>query len=702
MTIDRRGLLIGGGVGLGLLVAWSLWPDGDAALPVPERGRGVDGLLTLAPDGLVTLHSPQVETGQGIWTALAMLVADELGARLADVAVQPLQAGGGFPNPIIEEALGVSLRMTGAATSVRGFALDVRRAAATMRALLLAEAEARTGVDAARLALADGVVTGGARPLRIADLAEEAAARRPPIGGADLREWAAGGIVGTSAPRVDLPSKMRGSWRFASDVRLPQMLHAAARLAPPRGHISRLDRARAAATPGLVELIEDELYVAAVGETGWAADRALAAADVRFRTPRLDAAAVDRALDDALAEGGDLRVDLGDTVDDVAGGATLEAAYRAAPLADRRLEPQAATVRLNGDGGADVWAGSQAPDATRAAVADALGLSVGKVRLVPMGVGGDSGQALECDAAPIAARLAKRLGRPVQLVLSHADGRAMGPLRPPLAARTRARFTSRGISALDIRLASMPGLSASLGRLGAGSAGLALGTAPAPYAIPNQRIAAAAADLPLRTGYHPGGEAALFLFVLESLVDEAARAARAEPLSWRIGMLGSDVRMATLLRRGAERIGWDGGGAGSHMGLACARLDGSRIACFAEVQLEGTAIRVARLVAAVDCGAAINPGLVEQQVAAGMLAGMLDTLSPAPAITNGIARPRSAVPAALADLPRVEVIVMPSDQPPGGVSSLGRAIIAPAIANALAADQGPRLRRLPLSLDDPA
>ena len=701
MKIDRRGLLIGGGVGIGLLVAWQLWPDRDAALPVPEGGRGVGGLLTLATDGAITLHSPQVETGQGIWTGLAMLVADELGARLEDIAVQPLQAGGGFANPMIDDAFGTSLRMTGAATSTRGFALDVRRAAAAMRSLLLDEAADRTGTNARDLVAADGQVTGGPRPLSFGDLAGEAAKRRAPLR-PSLRRWGEGGIVGTRAPRVDLPAKMRGSWRFAGDVRLPQMLHAAVRLPPPGREITGLDRAQAAGMPGVVELVEEAAYVAVVAETGWAAQRALEAARARFTVAPIDDLRIDTALDAAMQDG-DWRsqLDIGDAIEAIDGaGAPLAARYSAAPLASRSLEAPAAAARMRSDGGVDIWAATQAPDATRAAVAEAIGVSVGAVRLIPMGTAGDTAQSLECDVAPVAARLAQRLGRPVQAILSHEQSIATGPVRPPCTALAEATVTSGGIGAIRLRYAGLPGIDASLKRIGGGGdPAMSLGRAALPYAIPDQRVDTAIADVPIRSGYYRGGDHALHLFAVESLVDEAARMANSEPLSFRIGMLASDLRMATLLRRGADLIGWDGGGSGSRMGLACGRIDGSRIACFAEAQLDGVRIRVDRLVAAVDCGAPVNPGLIEQQVASGLLAGMADALLPAPRFNRSMAFAPRGVGPALADMPQVEVVVAPSDQPPGGVSSLGPAIVGPAIANALAADQGPRLRRLPLSLE---
>ena len=702
MRIDRRGLLIGGGVGLGLLVAWQLWPDGDAALPVPEGGRAIGGLLTLAPDGTITIHSPQVETGQGIWTALAMLVADEMGARLDDIAVQPLQAGGGFDNPAIERAFGADVRFTGAGTSVEGFALAARKAAATMRDLLLAEAAERTGSSAEDLMIGNGVVDGGPRPIPLADLAEGAAERRAPLS-SDLRNWGAGGLVGSDAPRVDLPAKMRGSWRFASDVRLPQMLHAAVRLPPAGGRITGLDRTAATATPGLVEIVETETYVATLGETGWAAERALAAARVRFSTQPIDNDAIERALDAAL-DSGDARnlLDIGDAERAIRQAqAPFAARYSIAPLVHRGLEPVSAIARPRSDGGVDVWAGTQAPDATRAAIAEMTGLGAGAVRLIPMAVGGGSGRMAENDAAPVAADLANRVGRPVQVTLSHRQGQSLAPVRPPLAALVQARIGDGRIAAWQARYAGLPGLGAMLARADGGTAQFRVGEQGLPYAIPDQRIEAVEAELALRTGYH-AGEDALHTFVTESVVDELARLARGEPLSFRLSMLAGDFRMVSLLRRAADTAGWDGGGPGSRMGIACATIRGSRIACVAEASLTGTRVEVHRLVAAVDCGAAVHPGLVEQQVAGGLLQGARDAILAAPTYVDAMSFDRARPGAALAQKTEVEVVVLPSDQPPTGVTPLGPAIAPAAIANALAADQGPRLRRLPFALDGTA
>nr|WP_280638948.1 molybdopterin cofactor-binding domain-containing protein [Sphingomicrobium aestuariivivum] len=693
--------MIGGGVGVGLLVAWQLFADDDPRVPVPEGGTAVGGLVALDPQGGITLHSPQVEYGQGIWTAFSQAIADELGARMEGISVQPLQAGSGFANPLIEEAFGTEVRLTAAATSVRAFTLDIRRAAASIRSLLLEEAGERSGAEVNSLLIANGEIRAGETVFGFGDLAEGAARRGARA--AKLRPWAGGGVIGTSPPRVDTAPKMRGTFAFAADVRLPEMVHAAARVAPPGGRVTRLDRAAATATPGVVELVEAPDFVAVVAETGWAAERALKAADVRVTSAPLDDAAIASRLEEALAaDDGRRLLDIGnaDAVLDAA-DAPLLADFRAAPLIHHGLEAPSATARPRNDGGLDIWAATRAPDATRGAVAAACGLSAGAVQLVPMGIGDPSGRFLENDAAPVAGRLALRLGRPVQLRLAHGAADRTGPLAPPMAARIEVALGGGGIAGWRAHYAAPAALGASLARIAKGDAASRLGADGLPYSIPSQAIATTTLDLPMRNGWHRGREAAFHALASETMIDAAARALGREPLSFRIGLLGGDVRMARLLTRLAAASGWDGGGSGSRMGVACARLDGSRIALIAEASGSAANFRVTRLVAAVDCGAMVNPRLVEQQVAGGMLAALQELRLTAPRILDALPRGNAPIGPALRDLPEIEIYTTPSGDLPGGVSNLGAAILPAAVANALGnagTGQGPALRSLPFSV----
>ena len=220
-----------------------------------------------------------------------------------------------------------------------------------------------------------------------------------------------------------------------------------------------------------------------------------------------------------------------------------------------------------------------------------------------------------------------------------------------------------------------------------------------PYGVPAVRIDCIDAGLPIRTGYMRGGDEAMMTFAVESFVDEMARLQRAEPLAYRVGMLGGAPRLAQAIMTAAKIGGWDGGAAGSNLGLACASLFGSHIGLLAEASIgPDQRIRVSRLVAAVDAGRIVNPSLVRQQIEGGLLAALAQATVEAPEFVAGMPKAtplRGRGFERLHDVPRVEVEIIGSEAEPGGVSGLGVAVLAPAVANAIAAGTGKRLRNLP-------
>jgi len=256
-----------------------------------------------------------------------------------------------------------------------------------------------------------------------------------------------------------------------------------------------------------------------------------------------------------------------------------------------------------------------------------------------------------------------------------------------------------GIAAWGARIAGSPGLEASLARAQGrqGAAFAARGSTP-PYGIPAIRVEAIDARLPIMAGYMRGGEEAMMCFATESFIDELARALHSEPLAFRIGLLGGAARLANAISTAAAIGGWDGGGPGSSMGLACASLFGSHIGLLAEATIGADqAIKVSRLVAAVDAGRIVNPGLVQQQVEGSLLAALAAATTPAPTFVAGMPRavPMRSGYERLRDIPKIEVELISSKAQPGGVSGLGMAVLAPAVANAIAAGTGRRLRNLP-------
>ncbi len=272
MKVGRRTLLVGGGVGVGLIVGFSLWPwhmGSDLAI---ERGEQAFGsFIKVAKSGQVTVAVPQAETGQGIWTALSQVVADELGAAWTAVAVEPAPLTGTYANPMAKaEGWPKGSRITAGSTSVRGFEPVLRHAAAVARTMLVGAAADRLGVDPADCATADGLVMNRGRTFTFGELAEEAADRSPPLN-PQLRQDREGRLIGQPLPRLDGPAKVDGSWRFAGDVRLPEMLYASVRIAPPSGRLKGFDRNAIASVHGIRHVSAREGWLAVLAETWWAA-----------------------------------------------------------------------------------------------------------------------------------------------------------------------------------------------------------------------------------------------------------------------------------------------------------------------------------------------------------------------------------------------------------------------------------------------
>ncbi len=698
-NVSRRGLLICGGAGIGLVVAFLAWPKREASPLRPGPKEMVFGsFLRIATDGRVTVAVPQVETGQGIWTGLAQIAADELGAAWENMAVEPAPRGSAYINELIGEQYDVATRITASSTSIRSFEQPLREAAATARILLCEAAAARWSVSASECDTDSGFVLHEGKRVGFGEVAADAARLRPPDSPV-LRAAEARKLAGQPLPRLDLPAKSDGSFRFASDVRLPRMIYASVRMAPPACRLVGFSREKAMQQQGVIELVVRDQWLAALGQTWWAADRALTRAAPRFSGT--ESADVGQQLAAQMESGASERLfERGDYGEATAGSTPLAATYFIAPVPHRSLEAPAAVARFAADR-LEVWAATQLPDMARAAAAKAGGVAETEVELYPMPVGDGSGSAFGLEAVTIAVELAKQSGRPVSLSFPPATAQNQDAVRTPILLRMAALPAPDGqLAAWSARLAGLAGLESSIARA-QGNAPPAIrpkGTVP-PYNIPAIRIDAVTADLPIRTGYMRGGEEAMLTFATESFVDELARALHAEPLAFRMGMLSGSPRLAKAVMAAATIGGWDGGSPGSNLGLACVSLYGSHIGLLAEATVGADQrIKVSRLVAAVDAGRIVNSGLVRQQIEGGLLAALATAVVPAPEYVAGMPRAapmRGRGYERLHDVPKIEVELIPSDEPAGGVSGLGMAVLAPAVANAVAAGTGRRLRNLP-------
>ncbi|HEY5710502.1 MAG TPA: molybdopterin cofactor-binding domain-containing protein [Allosphingosinicella sp.] len=728
--ISRRQLLIGGGTGVGLVLAWRLWPRSyEPNLRAAEGETLFNAFLKIGRDGRVVVAVPQTEIGQGVFTTLPQILADELGADWRTVAVEPAPIGPLYANELVASeaadesglpsflqgvgrwvargyATRTSLMLTGGSTSVRAFEAPLREAGAAGRALLSLAAADRWGANWEELDSHDGFVWQGRRRLAFAELAEAAVqydlpAHLPVRGGDQNR------LTGQPLPRLDLPSKIDGSARFAGDVRLPDMVYAAVRSGPPGSRLAAVDKAAADAVPGALKVFENPGWAAVAATNWWAAARALDAMHPRFElapdppSTRSISAALAAAFE---ADDDDRFYETGDVTAEIAGASPVTARYEIGLAPSAPIEPLTATARVTGDR-IEIWAPTQAPGLAHAAAARAIGFAEGRVTLYPMLAGGGYGRKLETAAIEQAAIIAVKMGRPVQLTWPRIQEIQRDSFRPAAAAIMTGWMRQGRLEAWHARIAAPPTAALVAERLGAGSRlirpdGAAVAGAVPPYDIANVAIDHASADIGIETGIWRGAAHSYTCYFTECFIDELARAAGLELLAFRMSLLGGNPRLARCLAIATSIGGWDGGNRGSSMGIACHSAFGSHIACLVEIEVtREQRLRVLRAVAAVDCGRTVNPEIVKQQIEGGIVHGVSAATGHPIEIAGGVVAARTigayGLPI-LRDAPEVTVELLESDEAPGGLTELGVPPAAPAVANAWFSLTGQRVRALPI------
>jgi len=768
VAITRRGLLTGAALGGGLMVAWWALPRNYANPLEPGPGERVFGAwLRIGEDSVVTVAVPQLEMGQGITTLLPQIVAHELGADWRQIGVEPAPASPAYPNiPLARNwielwepwadglaepmddwlserfAHSTPFSATADGTSIAAFEAPCREAGAAARAMLAMEAAERWGTAWEELEVDNGIVSWGPNRATFGELVAGAAERTPPDP-PPLRPAAPGrepfyvgassdGTANPEFPRIDLPSKVDGTYQFAGDVRLPGMVYASIRHGPNNGaELVSFDEAGAAAIPGIVGAVKTDRWLAAAANTWWSAQAALDAMQPRFSASYpADSSSIAQRLrlmadsgasfliaERGEGEAGITRIDLARRYDiQPAHAAPIETATAVARYTPDRLE---------------LWMASQAPEQARAAAAKAVGLPLDSVALYPMPAGGSFDARLENDHAIEIAHIARTLGRPVQLSWSRRSEMIRSRPRAPYQVLMGAQVapgTGGSVEGLRSRIACPPAMH-EFGRRLFGNrtawaairetAGmkdeLACNGAVPVYDVPAMAIRHVPVEIGLPVGRVRGNSHGPGAFAIESFIDELAAKYLREPLSYRMAMLGGDVRLAACLQRAASMADWDGGVNRSGKGIACYRIGdsetGARIACVATARREfgedgageaagaGGGVRVTQLCAAVDIGRIVNPDIARQQIEGGLIFGLGVALGNALAIRGGL--PEAFDYGALglpdlADCPELLVDLVPSDAPPADPGELGVAIAPPAIANALFSATGLRLRRLPL------
>ncbi|ATE65622.1 xanthine dehydrogenase family protein molybdopterin-binding subunit [Rhizorhabdus dicambivorans] len=734
--ITRRRLLIGGGAAAGLLVGWAVWPRRYAPNLVAEPGEHVfNAYLKIGTDGRIVVAVPQAEMGQGVYTSLPQILADELGADWRTVAVEPAPINPVYANPLVfeeeaerrlpawlhgvgrwaarEVAMRLDFTITGGSSSIRVFEQRMIEAGAAARALLCMAAAERWGIDWNACDTEAGFVVRGRDRIRFAELAEAAAGLEPPDP-IPLRGPAERTLIGRPVPRLDLPSKVDGSALMGADVRLPGMVYASIEHAPyGGGHPAKMTLGDAEATPGVAAVVTHDGWVAVIGTNWWAADRGLQALAIEWEAagPRPDDGTVRKALVAALdgdsverfAERGDADAALG-------GQGVISAGYSVPMIPHAPLETLTATARF-GDGGVEIWVPTQAAPFARDAVAAAVGLDASRVTIYPTLIGGGFGRKSEVQAAVEAALIAQKAKKPVQLVWPRREDIQHSRFRPPAVARLKAKLGPGGsIAAWSTRIAA-PAMGAEtfdrmMGkppRDGYGPERGAVEGATPPYAIDALAVEHAAAAIGVPTGPWRSVGNSYTAFFTESFIDELAQAAGLDPLSFRMQALAGQPRLARCLQMAASIGAWQGGEPGTGQGLAAHSCFGSHVAVLAETRIEGDRIAVPSVTAVVDIGRVIHPDIVRQQIEGGISWGLANAFG----LPVSIARGRVAAQnfdglglPMLADAPEIRVEIIPSKEEPGGAGEIAVPPVAPAIANAVFAATGKRLRHLPLRLSD--
>ena len=721
MHLTRRAVIVGGVVA-GVAVAWSTWPRGMSAdLAVAEGETAFGGWIKIGSDGHIVVAVPQCEHGQGVYTALPQIVADELGADWRTVGVEAAPEDARYANPLGAAAVfgertapaswfdGATPMITAGSTSIRQFEAPLRRAAAATRALLCKAAVREWGGDWEQCTTRDGFVVLGQQRARFGDLATAAASEAMPEAPA-LRVGDEGRLTGTSAPRLDAPSKVDGSANFAGDIRLPNMAFVALRQGPiGDSRLVGVNRGVADRIPCVLQVITTDRWVAAAASTWWAANRALDALSPRFETPGplVDDERISKVLDAALAEPGARIAGAGDVPASFAAARVFRAGYRVACGAPAAIEPITATATFE-HGKLVLWMATLAPGFARAAAARAIDIGVGDVVLHPMMAGGSFGQNMDATVAEQVAVLAQALKRPVQLTWSRVESLMHTPVRAPAVGRMTARLGQNGTVAAWHAAIAAPRTGADTrarqvdapALLKATGDSVAVDGATPAYRFPAWGVDHHPADIGVPTGWTKGGAHVATCFFTECFIDELARRADSEPLSYRIAMLGGAPRLARCLSTVAALGGWQGGVPGSGQGIACHSLGGSYIALMIEGGMgDGGVPRVERMVAAVDVGRAINPDLVRQSIEGGLIYGLAAATGAAVGFRAGLGDARGfrdlGLPR-LATTPDITVELIESQADPGGASDLSVPVVAPALANAIFAATGRRIRKLPL------
>jgi isoquinoline 1-oxidoreductase beta subunit len=644
--------------------------------------------------------------GQGVLTAIPMLLAEELDADWSRVGVEQAPVDKAYANPMF------GMQATGGSTTVRAHWEPLRKAGAAAREMLVAAAAAQWQVDPASLRTERSrVIAADGRAVDYGALVE-AASKQPVPANPKLKDPRAFTILGQPLRRLDTPAKVNGTARYGIDMQLPGMLVAVMARAPmPGAKPARVDDAKAKAVKGVRQVVTIPNGVGVLADGYWAAKKGRDALEIAWDLGThadLSTAKVSEMLREGADNADALAKDVGNLRDAAANSAvTVDAVYEAPYLAHACMEPMNCTAWVKGDE-VEIWAGTQSQGPVQGILAQVAQATPAKVKVNTLMLGGGFGRRFAPDFTIDATLLSKLSGKPVKLIYSREDDMAAGFYRPASVARFSGALDAQGKPTLLSVGVGSPSIMAASGFMKIPENGVDQfameGIADHPYDIANQRLAYGRREPGPQVWFWRSVGHSQNIFFMEGFIDELAAAAKADPFEFRRGLLGRQPRYKGVLELAAEKAGWSKPlPAGVFRGIAVAQSFGSYVAEVAEVSVgsDGTP-KVHRVVAAVDCGMTVNPEIIRRQIEGAIVYGLSAALYGRLTIKDGKVEQSNFhdYPVLrLNGMPKVEVHILPSTANPGGIGEPGTPPIAPAVVNAIFAATGKRLRSLPI---DPA
>jgi isoquinoline 1-oxidoreductase subunit beta len=663
-----------------------------------------NAFVRIRPDDSITLVMPQVEMGQGTYTSMPMLIAEELEVDLAKVGLEAAPADDKlYANPL------VGFQVTGGSTSVSGWWEPLRRAGATARVMLIAAAAAQWNVDPASCRAEKGEVicdlTG--QRLRYGALAD-VAAKLPVPDNVTLKDAKDFTLIGTPAKRLDTPDKVNGKAAFGIDAMIPGMKFATVAACPTfGGKLANLDDSKAMAIKGVRQVVRLDNAVAVVGDHTWAAMEGLAALDIDWDdgpNANVSTAEIVRQMANASQKEGVVVRKEGDIAKGLANAATkIEAIYEVPFLAHAAMEPMNCAVHVRADS-CDIWVGNQVVSRAQATAAQVTGLPPEKIRVHNHLLGGGFGRRLEVDGITQAVAIAKQVDGPVKVVWSREEDIQHGVYKPYFFDRITAGLDAQGMPIAwhdRITGSSVFARWAPPAFKNGFDSDTIEGAEPL-YNLPNFLLEYVRYEPPgLTTGNWRGVGPTHNVFVVESFIDELAAAAKKDPVEYRRTLLDKSPRLLGVLNLAADRAGWGTSlPAGVARGVSVQFVMGTYLTQIAEVEVskEGE-VKVRRVVCAVDCGQMVNPDTIVAQMEGGIIFGISAALWGEITLKGGRVEQHNFNDyrvLRINETPVIEVHLVKNGEAPGGIGEPGTIGIAPAVANAIFAATGKRIRRLPI------